>query len=103
MCRECPGYFLEIGPGFQPENDMEKCSHPDEDAFESHSLNENQLNLIRKEEPNAKTIHTFLKEGIQNKEKKRFRELPELEPGDQLWIYRDSTTARCNPIARIMP
>ena len=104
-------YFSEVGPGFEPHDEMELCqslSLIDEDfgdtfVEEKHSLDTRQKCLIGGKEQ-VSTLHEFLKDGIQTIEKVLFRELEgKLEVGHQIWIYRDRRTNPCNPVAIMMP
>ena len=89
-------YFSDVGPGFEPHDEMELCqslSLIDEDfgdtfIEEKHGLDIKQKWLIGRKEQ-VSTLHEFLKDGIQTIEKVPFRELEgDLEVGHQIWIYR---------------
>ena len=105
-------YFFEVGPGFEPLDSMEFCqSLNDQDLDEeedynqqNHEIDEKQRSLIKANELKVVTLHEFLKDGIQKIEKTAFRDLDAaLKVGDQIWIYRDRSSNRCNPVSALMP
>jgi hypothetical protein len=93
-------FFKDVGPGFQHPNDMEQCEeakgHPLEDKL--------KCLLVTTTGPTAFSLTEFLKDGIENIPKMSFTDLwPDMQVGDQVWIYRDANTTSCNPVASIMP
>ena len=115
-------YFFDVGPGFEPHNEMDFCKNlndedtDDEDSEDCvdqrHSIDPKHMCLIQREGPKEVTLHQFLKEGIENIEKRPFRDIEsELQVGDQVWIYRDRSSklqsccgaSLCNPVAVLMP
>ena len=119
MCPKClllgfKRYFgtcgRTLGPNFEILNDMDHCSSvlPDNGTGDwVHSIGEiHQLKNAPK-----KTLGAFLRNGIEQIEKKPFKELqPTLTVGDQVWIYRDRKakvpffcTEFPNCVSRIMP
>ena len=99
-----------LGPNFEILNDMDQCSSvlPVNGTGDwVHSIGEiHQLKNAPK-----KTLGAFLRNGIEQIEKKPFKELqPTLTVGDQVWIYRDRKakvpflgTKVPNCVSRIMP
>jgi len=105
ICTKCSmdgrprdSYFRDMGDGFHPLDEMEKCSGITRNAFIGHNMSENQKTLIQNE---VNHIGDFFKDGIQKIPKRPFGEvIKELVPGDQVWLYRDEEE---NLISRIMP
>ena len=100
--KEC--FFKDVGPAFQLHNDMELCLNLTGD-IKGHPLEEKLKSLLATTKgPNAFSLTAFLKDGIENIPKMSFTDLrPDMQVGDQVWIYRDANTTSCNPVASIMP
>ena len=95
------GYFKEMGVNFKSTNDLQVCNN-------DHLLKEKHK-TTNPSPPFWKTMVIFLKDGIEKHPKMPFSQVfqmikdGKLKEGEQIWIYRDATTTRCNPVAVLMP
>ena len=109
VCKECfveekTGYF-NLQEGVRLESVISLCSE------EEHSLPERMRDLmIKKQKPfEMKNLLAAVAEGKSTLNLKPFEESQikkdmlsgQLTPGEQIWIYHDSQTNPCNPIACI--
>ena len=99
-------YFVEVGPGFEPRDEMEICQGVNGDSRsdeKQHYMDERQKSLIRTIPP-VVAMNQTLRGGIQGQPLKPLREIEEgLKVGDQIWINRDRSSHPYNPVARLMP
>ena len=99
-------YFVEVGPGFEPRDEMEICQGVNGDSLgdeKQHYMDEKQKSLISTIPPVVAMNQTF-SGGIQGQPLKPLREIEEgLKVGDQIWINRDRSSHPYNPVARLMP
>ena len=99
ICWDCDqqekdSHFSQINPGFQPNNDLEKCSQ------RLHHLSDNQKKLMKK---NPSDLNAFLRDGIKKFPKKPFKEIrKDLKPGVQIFLYRKNAISYLYPYAHVV-
>ena len=93
-----------LGVDFEILNDMDQCTSlvPEEGTVRKrHSIQDTHHIMLRKVPKKWFYLDLFLKDGIEQIEKRPFKDLrPSLRVGDQVWIYRDK---RANCASCIMP
>ena len=99
ICWECDqqgkdSHFSQINPGFQPNNDLEKCSQ------RLHHLSDNQKKLMKRD---PLDINALLHDGIANHHKKPFKDIrKDLKPGVQIFLYRENAISYLYPYAHVV-
>ena len=98
-CKKCPNNTtmgFPLAEGFRPKPDFNTCIS--EYDHEEHELDCMELWF------KPFNLEDFLENGIELIEKRPFLQLKkDIKIGDQLWVYRNPTSTKCNPVASQNP